>query len=39
MINEPPRGKINNVVSKKGPTQTDLYKHRKELKAGHFGFK
>ena len=30
---EPPRGKTNNVVSRTGPTQTDLYKHRKELEA------
>ena len=33
-INEPPRGKTNNVVSEQVPaTQTGLYKHRKELEA------
>ena len=31
-LNEPPRGKTNNGF-RTGPTQTGLYKHRKELEA------
>ena len=35
---EPRREKTNNLGFRTGPTQTELYKHRRWLEAGNFGF-
>ena len=31
--------KTNNVVFRTGPTQTELYEHRKSLEADSFGYR
>ena len=36
---EPVREKTNNLCFRPGPTQTSLYKHRRWLEAGNFGFR
>ena len=36
---EPVHEKINNFGFRTGPTQTGLYRHRRWLEAGNFGFR
>ena len=39
MVNEPVREKTTSLCFQPGPTQTGLYKHRRWLEAGNFGFR
>ena len=36
---QPVHEKTNNVGFRQGPTQTDLYSHRRWVEAGNFGFR